>query len=92
MAIPNGKHQEEHSYANAKHLHVHAPLRPAQLTQPHNLKGLLRSMKGDPKKAIFGVGQGIPSVFLSKVIAQAGADFVWLDGEHSLWDRSTIYE
>lgn len=49
-------------------------------------------MKDDPSKAIFGVGQGIPSVFLSKVIAQAGADFVWLDGEHSLWDRSAIYE
>lgn len=88
MANPN----EQFTYKNATHLHVQAPHRPAQLTQPHNLKGVLKSMSKDPSKAIFGVGQGIPSVFLSKVLGQAGADFVWLDGEHSLWDRSTIYE
>jgi 4-hydroxy-2-oxoheptanedioate aldolase len=90
MSITNGNKQ--YTYKDAVDLHVKAPFRPAHLTQSHNLKGLFRSMKDDPSKAIFGVGQGIPSVFLSKVIAQAGADFVWLDGEHSLWDRSAIYE
>jgi 4-hydroxy-2-oxoheptanedioate aldolase len=90
MSIPN--RLQQYTYENASHLHVKAPFRPAQLTQSHNLKGLFRLMKDDPSKAIFGVGQGIPSVFLSKVLAQAGADFVWMDGEHSLWDRSAIHE
>ena len=54
-------------YLEQPHLHTQAPRRAALLTYPGNLKEALRQAEADPKKTLFGVGQGIPSVFLTKV-------------------------
>jgi hypothetical protein len=48
-------------------LHTVAEHRAAVLTYPGNLREALRQAKEDPKKTLFGVAQGIPSVFLTKV-------------------------
>lgn len=48
-------------------LHTKAPFRSAMLTYPGNLKEALRQAQADPKKTLFGVAHGIPSVFVTKV-------------------------
>jgi hypothetical protein len=54
-------------YLEQKHLHTVAPYRAALLTYPGNLQEALRQAEADPKKTLFGVAHGIPSVFLTKV-------------------------
>jgi 4-hydroxy-2-oxoheptanedioate aldolase len=60
------------AYLEQKNLHANASHRAALLTFPGNLKEALRQAQEDPKKALFGVGHGIPSVFLTKVCEQRG--------------------
>ena len=48
-------------------LHTVAEHRAAVLTYPANLREALRQANEDPRKTLFGVAQGIPSVFLTKV-------------------------
>lgn len=79
-------------YLNQTNLHTHAKWRSALLTYPGNLKGALREAQKDPKKTLFGVAQGIPSTFLTKVFASAKPDFVWIDVEHGMFDRLTLHE
>jgi 4-hydroxy-2-oxoheptanedioate aldolase len=59
------------TYAEQPKLHADAPFRAAQLTYPGNLAEALRQAQADPKKTLFGVAQGIPSVFLTKVSSAA---------------------
>lgn len=56
------------SYLDQPDLHTKAPYRAALLTYPGNLKEALRQAQDDPKKTLFGVAQGIPSTFVTKVI------------------------
>lgn len=54
-------------YLEQPELHVKAPYRAAQLTYPGNAKRALEDAMKDPTKTLFGVGHGIPSVFVTKV-------------------------
>jgi 4-hydroxy-2-oxoheptanedioate aldolase len=54
-------------FMEQKHLHAVAPFRAALLTYPGNLQEAFRQAVADPKKTLFGVAHGIPSVFLTKV-------------------------
>lgn len=73
-------------------LHTVAQHRAAVLTYPGNLREAIRQAKEDPRKTLLGVAQGIPSVFLTKVMASAKPDFIWMDVEHGIYDRSTLYD
>lgn len=72
--------------------HTVAEHRAAVLTYPGNLRRALQLAKEDPKKTLLGVAQGIPSVFVTKVMASAKPDFIWMDVEHGIFDRSTLYD
>ncbi|KAK3938309.1 Pyruvate/Phosphoenolpyruvate kinase-like domain-containing protein [Diplogelasinospora grovesii] len=80
------------SYLEQPDLHTKAEHRAALLTYPGNLRAALRQAKEDPKKTLFGVAHGIPSVFVTKVLASAKPDFIWIDVEHGIFDRSTLYD
>lgn len=54
-------------YLEQPEVQVKAPHRAALLTYPGNLKEALRQAQEDPKKTLFGVAHGIPSVFVTKV-------------------------
>ncbi|KAL0566959.1 hypothetical protein V5O48_015038 [Marasmius crinis-equi] len=73
-------------------LHTKAPHRAALLTYPGNFREALRQAAEDPKKTLFGVVQGIPSVFVTKVLASTKPDIIWIDVEHGVFDRSTLYD
>ncbi|KAK3296513.1 Pyruvate/Phosphoenolpyruvate kinase-like domain-containing protein [Chaetomium fimeti] len=73
-------------------LHTTAEFRAAVLTYPGNFREAIRQAGEDPKKTLLGVAQGIPSVFLTKVMASAKPDFIWMDVEHAVFDRSTLYD
>ncbi|KAK4098532.1 Phosphoenolpyruvate/pyruvate domain-containing protein [Parathielavia hyrcaniae] len=73
-------------------LHTTAEHRAAVLTYPGNFRAALRQAQEDPKKLILGVAQGIPSAFVTKVMASAKPDFIWMDVEHGIFDRSTLYD
>ncbi|KAH7243118.1 hypothetical protein FSOLCH5_006732 [Fusarium solani] len=79
-------------YLDQPDLHVRAPWRSALLTFPGNLKGALKAAHEDPSKTLFGVGQGIPSPFVTKVIASTRPDFIWLDVEHGMYDRLALHD
>lgn len=72
--------------------HTTADYRAAVLTYPGNFRRALQEAQKDPKKTLLGVAQGIPSVFVTKVMASAKPDFIWMDVEHGIFDRSTLYE
>jgi 4-hydroxy-2-oxoheptanedioate aldolase len=55
-------------YQQQPQLHTSAPFRSALLTYPGNLTEALRQAQDDSSKTLLGVGHGIPSVFLTKVI------------------------
>ncbi|KAH7040954.1 Pyruvate/Phosphoenolpyruvate kinase-like domain-containing protein, partial [Microdochium trichocladiopsis] len=73
-------------------LHTYAPHRSTLLSHPGNLQQALKDAQADPGKALFGVAQGIPSVFVTKVIASAKPDFIWIDVEHGIWNRLALYD
>lgn len=62
-------------YLEQPELHVKAPYRAAQLTYPGNAKQALKDAMEDPTKTLFGIGHGIPSVFVTKVCRPRGRDF-----------------
>ncbi|KAL6874711.1 HpcH/HpaI aldolase [Trichoderma novae-zelandiae] len=79
-------------YLNVPSLHTQAKWRSALLTYPGNLKEALREAQKDPKKVLFGVAQGIPSTFLTKVFASTRPDFIWMDVEHGMFDRLVLHD
>lgn len=80
------------SYLEQPELHTKAPFRSALLTYPGNLQEALRQAQADPKKTLFGVAQGVPSVFLTKVYASTKPDWIFLDVEHGMFDRLTLHD
>ncbi|KAK1238507.1 hypothetical protein MKX07_006653 [Trichoderma sp. CBMAI-0711] len=79
-------------YLENTSLHTQAKWRSALLTYPGNLKGALKEAQKDPKKTLFGVAQGIPSTFLTKVFASTRPDFIWMDVEHGMFDRLVLHD
>ncbi|KAK3385353.1 Pyruvate/Phosphoenolpyruvate kinase-like domain-containing protein [Podospora didyma] len=79
-------------YLDQPELHAKAPYRAGLLTFPGNLQKALNEAKEDPKKIMFGVAQGIPSVFVTKLLAAAQPDFIWLDVEHGMYNRLTLFD
>lgn len=77
-------------FLNQTNLHSRAKYRAALLTYPGNLKQALKDAQEDSKKTLFGVAQGIASTTLTKVLASAKPDFIWMDVEHGMFDRSTL--
>jgi len=73
-------------------LHTFAPHRSTLLSHPGNLKQALKDAVADPGNTLFGVGHGIPSVFVTKVLASAKPDFIWIDVEHGIWNRLDLYD
>jgi 4-hydroxy-2-oxoheptanedioate aldolase len=79
-------------YSEQPELHTKAPYRAAMLTQPGNLRQALKDAQADPSKTLMGVAQGIPSVFVTKVIASTKPDFIWMDVEHGMFNRLELHE
>ncbi|KAL7907466.1 Pyruvate/Phosphoenolpyruvate kinase-like domain-containing protein [Trichoderma velutinum] len=79
-------------YLEQTNLHSQAKWRSALLTYPGNLQEALREAQKDSKKTLFGVAQGIPSTFLTKVYASTRPDFVWFDVEHGMFDRLVLHD
>jgi 4-hydroxy-2-oxoheptanedioate aldolase len=79
-------------YSEQPELHAKAPYRAALLTQPANLKQALKDAQKDASKTLMGIAHGIPSTFVTKLIASAKPDFVWLDVEHGMFNRLTLHE
>lgn len=79
-------------YLDNAALHAQAKWRSALLTYPGNLKEALREAQKDAKKTMYGIAQGIPSSFLTKVYASVRPDFVWIDVEHGMFDRIVLHE
>ena len=73
-------------------LHTKAPYRAAQLTYPGNLKKALRDAQADKSKTLLGLAHGIPSTFVTKVLASTKPDFIWIDVEHGMFNRLELYE
>ncbi|KAK2623714.1 hypothetical protein QTJ16_006895 [Diplocarpon rosae] len=82
----------DRGYPSQPEIHVQAPFRSALLTYPGNLREALRQAGDDPSKTLFGVAQGIPSGFVTKVLASTKPDFIWFDVEHAMFDRLSLYD
>ncbi|KAJ5041681.1 uncharacterized protein L3040_005254 [Drepanopeziza brunnea f. sp. 'multigermtubi'] len=78
-------------YLEQPELHTKAPFRSAILTYPGNFREALRQAE-DPSKVLFGVAQGMPSVFVTKILASTKPDFIWFDVEHAMFDRLSLYD
>jgi 4-hydroxy-2-oxoheptanedioate aldolase len=79
-------------YNEQPSLHADAPYRAAMLTNPGNLRQALKDAMADPTKTLFGVAHGIPSVFVTKMLASTKPDFVWIDVEHGMFNRLELHE
>jgi 4-hydroxy-2-oxoheptanedioate aldolase len=79
-------------YPEQPELHTKAPYRAALLTFPGNFKKALQDAQADPNKTLLGVAHGIPSVFVTKVLASTKPDFIWIDVEHGMFNRLELYE
>lgn len=79
-------------YSEQPHLHAQAPYRAAMLTYPGNLKKALRDAQADPAKTLFGVAHGIPSTFVTKLLASTKPDFIWIDVEHGMFNRLELHD
>lgn len=79
-------------YSEQPDLHTSAPYRSAMLTYPGNLRQALKDAMADPAKTLFGVAHGIPSVFVTKLLAQTKPDFVWIDVEHGMFNRLELHD
>jgi 4-hydroxy-2-oxoheptanedioate aldolase len=73
-------------------LHIHAPYRASTLTLPGNLKKALADAQADASKTLMGVAHGIPSTFVTKLIASTRPDFIWIDVEHGMFNRLELHE
>ena len=56
--------------------------RALKLQQSPNLRQALKDAMRD-KKVLIGVGVGIPSVATTKILATTGADWCWIEAEHT---------
>lgn len=79
-------------YLEQPELQTKAPYRASMLTYPGNLSQALKDAQEDGGKALMGVAQGIPSVFVTKMIASLKPDFIWFDLQHSMWNRLELQE
>lgn len=79
-------------YSEQKALHTEAPYRASVLTQPGNLRKALADAQADASKTLLGVAHGIPSTFVTKLIASRKPDFVWIDVEHGMFNRLELHE
>ncbi|KAH6872683.1 macrophomate synthase [Alternaria rosae] len=79
-------------YSEQPELHTKAPYRAAMLTQPANLKQALKDAQADASKTLMGIAQGIPSTFVTKLIASTKPDFIWMDVEHGMYNRLTLHD
>ncbi|KAL2059763.1 hypothetical protein VTL71DRAFT_10147 [Oculimacula yallundae] len=82
----------DQGYLVQPELHTRAPYRAAVLTYPGNLRQALKDAQEDVNKTLFGVAQGMSSVFVTKVLASTQPDFIWIDAEHCMFDRSSLYD
>ncbi|KAH7096271.1 Pyruvate/Phosphoenolpyruvate kinase-like domain-containing protein [Auriculariales sp. MPI-PUGE-AT-0066] len=94
VAKPNSVREDHETYGwlSQPNRHPQAPFRAAQITYPANLREALRQAQEDPRKTLFGVAHGIPSVFVTKILASTKPDFVWIDVEHGMFDRLTLHD
>ncbi|KAG9192297.1 4-hydroxy-2-oxoheptanedioate aldolase [Alternaria panax] len=79
-------------YSEQPELHAKAPYRAAMLTQPANLRQALKDAQADASKSLMGIAQGIPSTFMTKLIASTKPDFIWIDVEHGMYNRLTLHD
>jgi 4-hydroxy-2-oxoheptanedioate aldolase len=90
--MENFKPAEFTAYGEQKALHTEAPYRAAQLTYPGNLRKALADAHADASKTLMGIAHGIPSTFVTKLIASQQPDFVWIDVEHGMFNRLELHE
>jgi 4-hydroxy-2-oxoheptanedioate aldolase len=79
-------------YSEQKALHTDAKYRASVLTQPGNLRKALADAQADATKTLLGFAHGIPSTFVTKLIAARKPDFVWIDVEHGMFNRLELHE
>lgn len=80
------------SFLEQPELHTKAPYRAALLTYPGNLRQALRDAMKDPSKTLMGLAHGIPSVFVTKLLASTKPDFIFIDVEHGMFNRLELHE
>lgn len=80
------------TYLEQPDLHTKAPHRAALLTYPGNLRKALKESMEDPSKTLMGVAHGIPSVFVTKLLASTRPDFIWIDVEHGMFNRLELHD
>lgn len=73
-------------YLEQPHLRTKGPFRSSLLIHPGNFQEALNQAVADPKKTLFGVGTGIPSTFVTKVLASTEPDLIRNDVEHGMFD------
>ncbi|PSN69734.1 Macrophomate synthase [Corynespora cassiicola Philippines] len=85
-------HAEFIPFSEQPELHTVAPYRAAMLTYPANLRRALKDAQEDSGKTLLGVAHGIPSTFVTKIIAATKPDFIWIDVEHGMFDRLQLHD
>lgn len=78
------------AYREAHKLHQNAAFRAARLHQPSNLVAAFAHVMEDPSRCLFGNCVGIPSIHVAKAVAVTGADWVWIDAEHTPFSRKEL--
>jgi 4-hydroxy-2-oxoheptanedioate aldolase len=79
-------------YSEQKELHANAPYRSSMLTYPGNLRQAFKDAHADPTKTLVGIAHGIPSTFVTKLIASTKPDFIFIDVEHGMFNRLELHE
>lgn len=79
-------------YSEQTELHAKAPYRSSMLTYPGNLQKALADAQADASKTLMGIAHGIPSTFVTKLIASTKPDFIWIDVEHGMFNRLELHE
>lgn len=79
-------------FSEQPELHARAPYRSSMLTYPGNLRQALKDAQADASKSLMGIAQGIPSTFVTKLIASSKPDFIWIDVEHGMFNRLELHE
>jgi 4-hydroxy-2-oxoheptanedioate aldolase len=74
-------------YSEQKALHTDAPYRASSLVFPGNLRQALADAQADASKTLMGIAHGIPSTFVTKLIAARKPDFIWIDVEHGMFSK-----
>jgi len=79
-------------HSEQRDLHAVAPYRASMLTYPGNLRKALADAQADASKTLMGVAHGIPSTFVTKIIASTKPDFIWIDVEHGMFNRLELHD